>query len=146
MSESRKTSSGRRRRLALLIEKCDAERRRLAEQLLAVDYVWHGSVVRRRQTCGKSSCRCHKDADARHGPYAYWSTYIAGKTVSRLLSPAEANLYESWVKNRQHIERTLAALKKVSAKAAPLILESQAMERAAEAAKDNRPDRRRRPN
>ena len=139
---SRRNFSGRRRRLALLIERCDAERALLAAQLLAVDYIWHGSVTRRRQKCGRSSCRCHQGGDARHGPYAYWTTTIGGKTVSRLLTPVEATLFESWVKNRQHIEKTVAALKKVSEKAAPLILELQAMEAAAKAPDAPRPKRR----
>ena len=146
MSESRNNSPGRRRRLASLIERCDAERRRLAAQLLAVDYIWHGSVTRRRQMCGQASCRCHRDPDARHGPYAYWTTKIGGKTVSRLLTAAEADLYEAWIKNRQHLEKTVAALKKVAEKAAPIILESQAIERQAPEAPDTpRPTRRDRP-
>lgn len=127
-SASRNITPSRRKKLERRIQKYDAERRRLAAQLLDVDYIWHGSVTRRFQTCGQSSCRCHQNADARHGPYAHWTTKIGGKTVSRLLTAAEADLYESWIKNRRHIERTIAELKKVSAKVAPLILETKAME------------------
>jgi hypothetical protein len=131
-STSRSITPSRRKKLEDRIRKCDAERSRLAAQLLAVDYIWHGSVTRRFQTCGQSSCRCHQDTNARHGPYAHWTTKIGGKTVSRLLTAAEADLYESWIKNRRHIEQTIAALKKISAKVAPLILESKAMEPAIE--------------
>lgn len=139
---SRRTTPNRRQRLERRIQKCDADRSRLAAQLLAVDYIWHGSVTRRFQTCGQSSCRCHQDNDARHGPYAYWTTKIGGKTVSRLLTTAEADLYESWIKNRRHIERTMADLKKVSAKVAPLILEAKAMEHAIELPRHTRASRR----
>lgn len=139
---SRNITASRRKKLEHRIQKYDVERRRLAAQLLAVDYIWHGSVTRRFQTCGQSSCRCHQDAAARHGPYAHWTTKIGGKTVSRLLTAAEADLYESWIKNRRHIERTIADLKKISAKVAPLILEANAMEPAIERPGHTRENRR----
>lgn len=123
------SSTGKRTKLARRIAKLDDERRRLTAQLLDTGYIWHGSVTRRRQTCGQPSCRCHMDADARHGPYAYWTTKVRGKTVSRLLTPAEADLYEEWIQNRRQIERTVQALKKLSEKVAPLILESIACPR-----------------
>lgn len=120
-------SSSRRKKLTQLLERYDQERRQLATQLAEVGYIWHGSVTRRWQTCGQGTCHCHREAEARHGPYAYWTTKVAGKTVSRLLKEAEADLYETWIRNRHQIERTVAALKRLSEKVAPLILEAGAV-------------------
>lgn len=57
--------------------------------------------------------------------------------MSRLLTPAEADLYEEWIRNRRLIEQVVAALKKLAERAAPLILEIQ------EAANVDRVSRRR---
>lgn len=56
--------------------------------------------------------------------------------MSRVLTPAEADLYEGWIRNRRQIEQVVKALKRLAERAAPLILEVQ------EAAKEDRVDRR----
>lgn len=104
----------------------EARRDKLAAELSSVGFIWHGSINRRRLTCGRAGCKCHESLDSRHGPYAYWTTKVRGKTVSRLLAPEEADLYESWIENRRKIEETVAELKRVSEKAATIILKLQA--------------------
>lgn len=51
-----------------------------------------GSVGERYQMCGKPSCACHRDPTARHGPYHSWTRVIDGKTHSRMLTAAQAEL------------------------------------------------------
>jgi hypothetical protein len=104
----------------------EAQRDKLTAGLNRVGFIWHGSIHRRRLTCGRAGCKCHESPDARHGPYAYWTTKVGGKTVSRLLTPEEADLYENWIENRRRIEQTIVELKKVSEKAAIIILKLQA--------------------
>lgn len=104
------------------LDKYTRERENLLARLREVGFICHGSVHRSLLTCGRPACRCHEDRDARHGPYAYWTTKVAGKTVSRLLPPDEADLYEEWIENRRRLERIVRELKALSAKAAPLIL------------------------
>jgi hypothetical protein len=94
----------------------------LAAELGKPRYLWNGSVTEQRLTCGKPSCACHRDPARRHGPYLYWSTKIAGRTVSRLLKPDEAELYREWIDNRREIERIQRAMVKLSKKLAPLVL------------------------
>lgn len=114
-----------RRDLERKLRSYEAQRDKLASELSRVGFIWHGSINRRRLTCGRAGCKCHESPDARHGPYAYWTTKVGGKTVSRLLAPEEADLYESWIENRRKIEETVAELKRVSEKAAAIILELQ---------------------
>jgi hypothetical protein len=116
-----------RKNLQARLDKCNQERRKLGAQLSDVGFVWHGSVHRSLLTCGKLGCRCHTDPSARHGPYAYWTTKVAGKTVSRLLTPLEADLYMEWIENRRRIGRVVQALKKLSVKAARLILKLRSL-------------------
>ena len=99
--------------------------RELAVTLAAAGYVWKGTVVRQMLTCGKKRCACHQDERRRHGPYAYWSTKVKGRTVSRLLNPAEANLYEEWIRNRRMLEKIQRRMLALSKKVALLMLRRQ---------------------
>jgi len=100
--------------------------RALAEQLAAdlatVGFISHGSVVSRYTSCGKPGCRCQADPPQRHGPYYQWSRAIAGKTVSRRLNQAEAELYQGWIANRRRLEQTIAQMEEISAAAGELLL------------------------
>lgn len=96
--------------------------RDLVATLAELGYVWNGSVVRQMLTCGKKNCACHRDPQHRHGPYAYWSTKLKGRTVSRLLSPTEADLYEGWIGNRKLLKETQRRMLALSKKVAPLML------------------------
>lgn len=89
--------------------------REFARKLAELGFMHEGTVVRQRLTCGKSSCVCHSDPERRHGPYLYWTTKVKGRTVSRLLSREEADLYEEWIQNRRRfreIQRKMLALAK----------------------------------
>lgn len=96
--------------------------RQLAAKLAESGYLWNGTISRQMLTCGKKSCVCHRDESRRHGPYLYWTTKVGGKTVSRLLSPAEAELYEEWIENRRRLERLAREMLALSKKVAPLLL------------------------
>lgn len=94
--------------------------RELAGQIAELGFMHEGTVVRQRLTCGKNSCACHSDPERRHGPYFYWTAKLKGRTVSRLLTKEEADLYEEWIRNRRRfrqIQRKMLALAK---KAAPV--------------------------
>lgn len=102
--------------------------RELARKLAELGFMHEGTVVRQRLTCGKSSCVCHSDPERRHGPYLYWTTKVKGRTVSRLLSREEADLYEEWIRNRRRfreIQRKMLALAK---KALPVAVKIRRME------------------
>lgn len=87
-----------------------------------VGFISPGSVVSRYTSCGKPNCRCQADPPQRHGPYYQWSRAVAGKTVSRRLTEAEAQPYQSWIANRRRIERLIAQMDQTSAAAADLLL------------------------
>jgi len=75
----------------------------LAAELATIGFISAGSVVSRYTSCGKPGCRCQADPPQRHGPYYQWSHAVAGKTTSRRLNQAEAELYRSWITNRRRI-------------------------------------------
>lgn len=90
----------------------------LTARLAKTGFIWPGTVQRRLLTCGKAECACHHDPKRRHGPYAYWTSKAAQKTISRLLTLEEAELYEEWIENRRQLEQTVRAMKKLSRQAA----------------------------
>lgn len=107
----------------------------LAAELATVGFISPGSVVNRYTSCGKPGCRCQADPPQRHGPYYQWSRAAAGKTVSRRLTEAEAELYQDWIANRRRIEQFIAQMEQISATAGELLLHQAAPARPARPAR-----------
>lgn len=97
----------------------------LTQSLAHIGFVWPGTVQRQMLTCGKPQCACHKDPEARHGPYYYWTSKRNGKTVSRKLSREEAEILESWINNRRAIDVIVKRMMKVSEHALDLTLRAK---------------------
>ncbi len=99
--------------------------KRLLSELGNIGYIWQGSLTRRMMTCGTKACACHTDENKRHGPYVYWSTKKAGRTVSRLLDADEAELLGEWIENRRELDRITREMVAISEKVAPVLLEAR---------------------
>jgi hypothetical protein len=89
----------------------------LAQQLSSIGFIWSGTISKRMLTCGKPSCPCHTDPEAKHGPYYYWTTKKGGKTVSRSLSQEQAIILQEWIGNRRVLEHITEQMKKLSQEA-----------------------------
>jgi len=98
-----------------------AQYEQLRNELAQIDYMLHGSVTQRRIPCGKPSCACTTDPDARHGPYFQWSQKKQGKTVSVYLSPAQARLCRQWIANHRHLDRITRKMRALSLRVARLL-------------------------
>ena len=99
--------------------------RKITAKLSDIGFIWPGHIQRRYLTCGKPNCACHKDPEAKHGPYAYWTSKETGKTVSRLLRPEEADLLEQWIVNRRELEAVVRQMKGLSKKVFSVALRIQ---------------------
>ena len=95
----------------------------LATQLAEIGFISSGSLVARRTSCGKPGCHCQGDPPQRHGPYWQWSRAIGGKTISRRLNQAEANLYRDWITNRRRLEEIVSQMEDISTVAAEILLQ-----------------------
>lgn len=104
------------------LETYERKYRALAAELAEIGFISPGSLVLRETSCGKPGCRCQGDPPQRHGPYYQWSRAVAGKTISRRLNEAEAELYRNWIANRRSVERILAEMNKISAAAGEILL------------------------
>jgi hypothetical protein len=69
-----------------------------------------GTLTVRAYACGKHDCRCHADPSRLHGPYAEWTRKIAGKTVTRRLTPEQLAAYQPLFDNARKLRALLAEL------------------------------------
>lgn len=96
--------------------------RELAAQLADVGYIAAGSITHRHTRCANSNCRCRADPPQMHGPYWQWTAKVDGKTVTRRLSPTEAELYQQWIDNDRQLRAITAQMREVAAEATDLIM------------------------
>ena len=82
-----------------------------------VDYALPGTLGRRFMRCGKANCRCKADPPILHGPYLHWTRTVAGKTVTRTLTPEQAERYQPWFDNARRLRGLIADLEARSLKA-----------------------------
>jgi hypothetical protein len=94
----------------------------LAASLAELGFIWHGNLQRRMLPCKSPNCACNTQGKPQHGPYPYWTTKVNQKTVTKLLTPQEAELYGKWIENRRKLESTLKKMKEISKKVAALTL------------------------
>lgn len=73
-----------------------------------------GTLTERTTACASPGCRCHSDPALRHGPYRLWTRKVAGKTVSKNLSPGQALRYGSWLANKRRLDELVAELEQLS--------------------------------
>ena len=73
-----------------------------------------GTLTVRSYACGKTRCRCHADPPLLHGPYAEWTRKIAGKTITRRLTPAELAEYQPLFDNAKKLRALLSELQDVT--------------------------------
>jgi hypothetical protein len=98
----------------------------LAAQIADVGLIAAGSVTRRFTRCTSPGCRCNADPPLPHGPYWQWTTKVDGKTVTRRLTPREAELYQEWIRNDRRVRSLLDQMRAVAAKAEEIILQDAA--------------------
>ncbi|HPZ16664.1 MAG TPA: hypothetical protein PLX25_08355 [Sphaerochaeta sp.] len=99
------------------LKECELRHKALARRIADIGFIWQGSVSERYLKCGKATCACKKDPDFRHGPYYYWTTKVAGKSVAKKLDGAHAGLLQEWVKNRIEMDSIIAEMREVSKEA-----------------------------
>jgi len=93
---------------------------RLRAELTRLGYVLPGSVTARCLPCGKVTCACTTDIEARHGPYFQWSRKRDGRTVSTYLTPDQAALCRQWIANNRQLERIVRRMRDLSLRVARL--------------------------
>lgn len=97
--------------------------RDLAQRIADVGFISAGSLTHRYTRCASPNCRCRAQPPQPHGPYWQWSAKVNGKTITRRLSPAEADLYQQWIDNDRELRSLIDQMRDIAAKATGLILQ-----------------------
>jgi len=87
---------------------------RLAAQIAAIGFVLPGTVNQRYTRCASTGCRCRADPPQPHGPYLDWTRKVAGKTVTRRLTPEQHQRYKPWFDNARRLRELTAQLEALS--------------------------------
>lgn len=103
LSFDRPSKGTTRERAHPLAKKTQPPGSRITAELTDLDYALPGTLSRRFMRCGKDNCRCKADPPTLHGPYLHWTRTVAGKTVTRTLTPDQADRYQSWFDNARHL-------------------------------------------
>lgn len=111
------------------LEQLQRRHQELARQVLNLGFVQKGTVVQRHTFCRTPGCRCHADPPQPHGPYWQWSSYESGRTVSRRLTEAEAQVYRQGTENRRRLQQIVAEMEAVGEEARQLLLQRAQPER-----------------
>jgi len=88
------------------------ERRRtkLTAEIAALGLPLPGSLVERRTRCGNTRCRCHADPPQLHGPYLTWTRKVDNKTITRTLSPEQADHLRPLLDNARRLRELVSEL------------------------------------
>jgi hypothetical protein len=103
--------------------------RELAERVAEIGFIAAGTLTHRHTRCGKPGCRCGADPPQPHGPYHQWTGKINGKTVTRRLTAAEADLYQEWITNDRKLRALITEMREVAAHATELIMKDAGITR-----------------
>ncbi len=71
--------------------------------------------------CGNPTCRCKAHPPQLHGPYYVWTRKVAGKTVTAMLPPEHAALWQRWSRNMRTLDRLVRELQILGLRAAVLV-------------------------
>jgi hypothetical protein len=95
-----------------------AEFDRLHREIADLGFVLPGTVTERYTRCTSKNCRCRADPPRPHGPYLDWTRKVAGKTVTRRLSPEQYERYRSWFDNARRLRELTTELEQLSLRTA----------------------------
>ena len=96
----------------------EQQRRQLLTQIATLGFALPGTLTARYTRCSTPGCRCHADLPTLHGPYHTWTRKMAGKTVTRRLTPEQAERYAPWFENARKLRAITTQLEALSLQAA----------------------------
>ena len=92
----------------------DQARAQIEAALGQIGFCLPGTITIHRTRCGKPRCACAADPPSLHGPYIQWTRTVHGKTVTRLLTPAQYQAYAPWFANARRLRALTAELQALS--------------------------------
>ena len=92
-----------------IIKQARARIEQIRSDVNGIHLLCSGTLLKRFKVCGKPSCRCAKEPEARHGPYYEWGHMQAGKLVHRAVTPEQAVAVERAIANYRSLKIAMKA-------------------------------------
>ena len=86
----------------------------LKKEIKNLGFICTGSVRSVYLKCGKRKCICHKDENARHGPYNIWTRKVKAKTITRTLSNEQSQICKEFIQNIRKLESIIEKMKELT--------------------------------
>jgi len=80
---------------------------RIRKQIMDLEHVCSGTLLRRTKVCGRPTCACATDRAARHGPYFEWSRWEDGHLVHTVLPASASSAMAQAIRNHRRLRRLM---------------------------------------
>jgi hypothetical protein len=97
----------------------------LKKSLLSIGIAIPGTIHALYALCGSENCECVKDKSKRHGPYYRWHYRAGSRQVTIGLDEKEIILVETWIRNREELDRIMGRMLDIGAAYAKLRLSNK---------------------
>ena len=87
---------------------------KIKNELCEFDLLAPGRLRTTLMKCGNPKCSCHKDKNARHGPYHLWDRKVGNKLTSKMVSDKTHKKIINWIKERKKLENLIVEAIKIS--------------------------------
>jgi len=91
-----------------------ARNKAIRKELNGLGFVVSGTLHHRMKKCGKPTCKCATDPEARHGPYYEWGRMRGKKLAQNTVTPAQAKLLERGIENHKRAQALLDEWERLS--------------------------------
>jgi hypothetical protein len=90
----------------------------IQDELAQIGIALPGSLTSRTTRCQRASCHCRASPPVLHGPYLTWTRKISGRTVTRTLTPEDAERLRPYFDAHRRLRQLITELEALSIKLA----------------------------
>ena len=73
-----------------------------------------GSLTQRTTRCQRAGCHCHADPPQLHGPYPTWTRKIGSQTITKTLTPQDAERLRPYFDAHRRLRKLITELEAIS--------------------------------
>jgi hypothetical protein len=86
----------------------------IQDELAQIGIALPGSLTSRTTRCQRPGCHCRASPPILHGPYPTWTRKISGRTVTRTLTPREAERLRPYFAAHRRLRQLITELETLS--------------------------------
>ena len=83
-------------------------------ELAQIGITLPGSLTSRTTRCQRATCHCHADPPILHGPYPTWTRKAGARSITKTLTPQEAERLRPYFAAHRRLRQLIAELEAIS--------------------------------